>query len=364
MSLGWAGFYHFRNLDDGEINTSSRQVFFIGKNGQGKTNLLEALYVLLIGSSFRVRKDLLLAKSGNNEWGVRGIVKEPSQTIKVKTQFQEGNKSFFIDENPIKERRQLLALQPVVIFSHEDFLLVSGPAEERRRFFDQTLIMMNEDYLESWRRYQKILRDRNLSLRQGVSNALLEVYEFQLAQEALILCKERADVQKIFSPRFEEVFFYVSQIEKRVALRYHSDFKSLELEAILTSYRQNRERDRDLGYTRNGPHRDRWYLDWGEDSFQETASTGQIRLASLCLKAVQAEMVIQAKKRRSIFLLDDVLLELDTEKRTRFSDALPDYEQAFYTFLPGQNEYQFTREDYTIYDIQEGKWDRRTNPNG
>lgn len=354
MPLEWVSFYQYRNLTSRELDTSARQVFFVGENGQGKTNLLEAIYVLHLGSSFRTRIDQQLSQSGKNEWSVLGEIKLDMNCKKVLTKYQAGKKSISIDEKIITDRRELISLETVILFSHDDFLLITAGHESRRQFFDQTLIQISDSYLDSWKRYHHLLKQRNALLKQGRDESLLEVIEQQMEPRARVLTEQRRSWMQSFEAYFVDSFNTVTDRESDLKLVYRPN---VDDDDFLGVWRRQRPSDLTKGHTQSGPHRDRWYLRWHNQDFTITASTGQVRLASLSLKVAQALFLKERANRPMVFLLDDVLLELDRDKRRRLMDHLPGYNQVFYTFLPGDHHF-FTDDSRLVYTIKEGSWQK------
>ena len=136
--------YHFRNLVDSEIEISSKQVFLVGENGQGKTNFLESIYLLCFGSSFRTRTDIDLIRHGERDMSIAGSVVPASggsgaPEVEVSVQIKNKKKSISVDERRIRDRKELIERLPGIVFCHEDIEFVSGPPDRRRWFFNQTM---------------------------------------------------------------------------------------------------------------------------------------------------------------------------------------------------------------------------------
>jgi len=357
MPLERAYFYNFRNLSPQELETKARQVFFIGKNGQGKTNLLEAIYTLHLGSSFRTKKDHLLTKIGQQSWSVLGTISTEKGFFELQTKYVNGKKEVLLDGTSLKDRKFLLKLETVILFSHDDFLLVSGTAEEKRRFFDQTFIQVSDDYLYAWKRYHAFTKQRNNVLKTTEDKYHLDTLEQLMAEEAYKLITFREEWTKEFSSSFADSFKNIHPINGEIKLHY---IPSISNSKIKENYwEQMRRRDLEFGFTTAGPHRDVWKITWFGHDFLSTSSTGQIRLASLSLKVAQAQFIKRKISLPLVFLLDDVLLELDPEKRKRIMELLPGYDQAFFTFLPGNRDFEL-RDNYLGYLIEEGKWQKTT----
>jgi DNA replication and repair protein RecF len=345
---------NFRNLRDGITDTRGKDIFLVGENGEGKTNFLEALYFCSYASSFRGVRDGELVQNGEKNCSV-SVELDKSVYNEVRVSYKNSVKTIILDGKRIEDRKELLSVVPVIVFCHEDMEFVSGPPERRRWFFDQSLSLTDPLYLEDLRRYRQVLRTRNTLLKagkEGGDTSLLEVLDPQLAQYGLELMKKRVRAAEQFSLVFEPLFREVSGLED-MRVCYHPSWKETETERILRHLEERREGDRSFGLTLSGPHRDRYVFIRGGKEFAGNASTGQRRLLALLLRLAQVEGFSQKTGYYPVLLLDDVLLELDVEKRRRFLGVMPNYDQAFYTFLPGTYE-NYLKSDTIVYRVAGG----------
>lgn len=344
--------YQFRNLQDGETGLEDPRIFLIGENGQGKTNFLEVLYLLSFGSSFRGRQEKNLPRSGTNAFSLLGNLSGNFGPTKLSLKWENQKKEIRMDETLVRDRKDLLSLNPTILFSHEDFLIVRGEPENQRTFFDQTLAFLDPIFLDSLRNYRKILKGRNQLLKTG-DDFSLDIYDHQLVHTGLILRDRRAalveECNTLFCPVFEEISGGL-----KIKIHYSPSWKEEESSKLMQLLAQKRLVDRQMNMTTSGPHRDRFRFVSEGKNFAETASTGQIRLISLVLKLVQARLGAQASGKKPTLLLDDVLLELDPGKRRRFFAQLPEADQAVFTFLPEEN-LPFTTGGGLIYSMDHGK---------
>ncbi len=155
-----------------------------------------------------------------------------------------------------------------------------------------------------------------------------------------------------FSEVLGELFRTVFGSHEKLCLTYRASWRS---DAPHSEIRDRRDNDLRMATTTSGPHRDRFVYEFGDSLLTNTASTGQLRLVSLILRVAQAQFVRQATSSPPVLLLDDVLLELDPTRRARFMEALPDYEQAFFTFLPDEQYARFTGNSTLTYRVDGGK---------
>ncbi len=346
-------FYSFRNLTDRSIDTSAREIILVGENGQGKTNFLEAIHLLCYGSSFRTSRDTELITFGEESCRVSGTVsREPlDRRVSVSLGPALQGKNIEVDGTKLKDRRELLSVQPCIVFCHDDIRFVSGTPELQRLFLDQTAVLHDTAFVDARRRYARILRQRNDALKQG-KEGLLDAFDHQLAETGGALMIGRQEAVDAFNDVLKELYGPVSEDTKTIVLRYQPSWQAAtEAEKVLFDHRNG---DLNLGTTTSGPHRDRLLFSSAGRDFVATASTGQQRLLSLLLRLGQVHSYHRVHDRLPILLLDDVLLELDRTRRERFLSHLPPVDQAFYTFLPQEQLPEDTAVDRLVYSVQNG----------
>jgi DNA replication and repair protein RecF len=350
----------FRNLADAEVD-SAKNVFLIGENGQGKTNFLEAVYFCSYASSFRGVNDKELVKNSEKSCSVQarfaGSLYE-TVVVKLESPKQGGlktiRKTVAIDGKKVDDRKELLYVVPCIVFCHEDMAFASGTPEDRRWFFDQSLSLYDPVYLDDLRNYRKILKMRNAVLKDSPDKAaMLDALDPQLASYGVSLVKARTEAARLFSEVFVPLYEQVSGISG-VSVQYMPSWKEAEKEPVISSLRERREGDCAFGSTLSGPHRDRYVFTCGSAEFARNASTGQRRLLALLLRVAQARRFSAMTGKKPVLLLDDVLLELDPEKRRRFLGVLPEYDQAFYTFLPEEPYQRYQKDDTLVYQVKDG----------
>jgi DNA replication and repair protein RecF len=346
---------NFRNLGDAVTDIGGKDIFLVGENGQGKTNFLEALYFCSYASSFRGVRDSGLVKNGEKDCSV-SVKLAGSCYNGVRVSYKDSVKIIRLDEKRVEDRKELLSVIPVIIFCHEDMEFVSGPPERRRWFFDQSLSLNDPLYLDDLRRYRQVLKTRNTLLRAGKDGgdpSLLDVLDPQLVHYGLDLMKKRAQAAAQFSLIFEPLFREVSGLEN-MGIHYHPSWKEEEEEKVIRRLEERREGDYSFGLTLSGPHRDRYVFIRRGKEFAGNASTGQRRLLALLLRLAQVEGFSKKTGYYPVLLLDDVLLELDREKRRKFLAVMPNYDQAFYTFLPGEPYEKYQKPDTIVYNVTGG----------
>lgn len=347
----------FRNIASADIDLQAPEVFLVGENGQGKTNLLEAIYLLCYASSFRSCPDAELIAQGKEAFTLHGDFTSTNEEWggSVKISADRTRKNIFLDGKQLKDRSEMVSRHPCVVFCHDDMDFSQGAPERRRWFFDQTASLASPAYMERLRNYRRVLKMRNASLR-GADRDLIKALDLQLARYGLALMEARKQAVEHFDPLFRESYAHVSQLPFEVGVEYRPSWKSADEAGILAHLEERLERDIELGLSSSGPHRDRYAFQARGRDFSSTASTGQLRLLSLCLRTCQARYCSLLSARDPILLFDDVLLELDPERRRRFMEILPAYDQAFFTFLPGEPYASYAKKATKLFSVDDGRY--------
>ena len=350
----------FRNLQNCDLDTSYKQIILKGENGQGKTNLLEAVYLTCYGASFRTQNLREAVRHGEDFFLLKSTFEDNLKLErKVEISFANGKKKIKLDDSEIRDRKDLIYSLPCIAFTHDDISFVRGEPENRRRFFDQTMSMYDSSFFDDLRRYKLILRQRNAAIKDQ-KYSLLDIYDEKLANYGLPIMKARRSVLNSFSAIFPDIYNAVSLEDRKIGISYRPSWnENLTVDEIITYLGQQREVDIKMSTTTSGPHRDRFIVTDAHGPFVNTASTGQMRLASLVFRSAQATFYRQKTGINPIFLIDDVLLELDAPKRARYLLYLGYYNQAFFTFLPEEKYFGsfFDLEDgcSKIYKVSNGK---------
>lgn len=348
-------FSDFRNLEDNRMDLLSREVYFVGENGQGKSNLLETLYMSAYGASFRTRNEAEIVRDGKEEYGIRSLFRDSNDhTHTISVMYRDGKKKLEKNAKQIMDRKELVDTIPCVLFSHDDLDFASGSPERRRFFIDQSLSMYDSSYIDVIRTYKKILKARNAVLKERRIE-LLDVLDIQLAQAGLEVLTRRMRTIRDFNRVFARLYFEVSGIND-VKIEYSPSWKEDTVESILEKLSVKRDFDLTMGTSMSGPHRDRIKFTRERKIFVPTASTGQRRLLSLLLRTAQATFYTEVSGgKKPVLLMDDVLLELDPDKRQRFTALLPEYDQLFCTFLPGEPYERYRRTTTKIFRVESGR---------
>ena len=325
------------------------------------------MYLLCSGGSFRTRIDRHLVQDGTTSTAVHGSFVEEGDHYKagmatsasavgVGIELGDG-KAITLDGARVRDRMQLVDHAPCIAFTHNDLEFVDGGPDRRRWYFNQTMAMLDPLFMEQHRRYRRALRARNTLLRAQEMDQV-PLYDPQLVAAGREITQQRGRLVEQISGVIEELFVAVAGIE-RVALRYRPSWSiDSDADQVTARLQEQRGHDRHMRTTTSGPHRDEFVLLLDRARFAVQGSTGQRRLASLILRVAQGRFFQQLTGRRPLLLLDDVLLELDAEKRARFVAHLPDAAQMFFTFLPDEAYPRYARDDTVTYRVTAGSFQR------
>jgi DNA replication and repair protein RecF len=314
----------FKNYARHALDLSPRLNCFVGLNGAGKTNLLDAVHVLCLTRSHRNLPDKNLIQHGEGFYRVEGLFEHEGERSKVVVKFANGQRKE-IERNgtPYPRLTDYVGQFPVVMIAPDDIALVQDGSEERRRFLDATLSQIFPDYLHNLLTYNALLKQRNALLKffaeqRRFDAALLEAIDRQMPAPAAVLWEKRRAFIGVFEPVFQEIYAAIAGDGEQVAVAFESGSNSDNFAAVLTA---NTDRDRALERTSSGPHRDDLALTLHEYPVKKYASQGQLKSFLLALRLAQYEVLRQEKGISPLLLLDDIFDKLD-EQRVRQLVAL------------------------------------------
>ena len=357
MPFLYQTFYNFRNIKNDTLDLSNKEVFFVGENGQGKSNILESLYYAAYGISFRTHTDSQIVKEGQKDFSINSLYqKDENNAVRISIIFENGKKRIEKNSKKIQDRKELINTVPCILFCHDDMRFATGEPEARRFFIDQSLTLYDSMYIDDMRNYKKVLKSRNQVLKNHEYD-MLDVYDQQLVLYGIVIQEKRKKAIFMFNEIFGRLFEEVTGIQG-VTINYDPSWKNFfpASQDLLSHLVSRRDQDKLLETSMSGPHRDKINFVKDGKPFVQTASTGQCRLISLILRVAQSVYYTRATSLKPVLLMDDVLLELDPDKRTKITSLLPEYNQLFCTFLPGEPYERYMRDTTKVYKIEKGEW--------
>ena len=317
---------NFRNYESLDISFSDGVNILFGDNAQGKTNILEAVFLAATTKSVRGSKDREMIRFGQEEAHLSALIERTEMTHKIDIHLKKGRaKGLAVDGIPVRRSADLLGLLHTVSFSPEDLSMMNYGPEERRRFYDLELCQLDKIYCSNLSDYGKALSQRNDLLKQIPDNPSLRdtvsVWDEQLVKYGSYLIRARKAFTEQLIPIVKEKHGSLSDGTETLELVYEPNCSEEEFRKAL---KQNLERDLILKYTTVGPHRDDLSMIINGNSVKLYGSQGQKRTTALALKLSEIELIRNSIHETPVLLLDDVLSELDRNRQQRLLSEMED----------------------------------------
>lgn len=351
---------NFRNYKEENVKFHPKVNIIWGNNGQGKTNLLESLYIMSLGKSFRTNKDTDMIGFCQEFCSAKSTFIKDEIDRNIEVIISNEGKSIIIDGNKIKKSKDLLENAYIVAFTPEDMKIVKDEPEKRRKFLDRELCMIRPVYYSNLAKYKKILQQRNSLLKSDIYNENhLEVWDFNLASYGSKIIKQRINYIEKLKVVSNNLHSEITNGKERLELFYESSITSSgsneEIESkFLEKLYKGRKADRYRGTTGFGPHRDDIKININGIDVRSFGSQGQQRTAALSLKLAEIEIIKEEKGYWPVLLLDDVLSELD-EKRQEFLLKTLNSVQLFITTAEMKESLIGSIKEKKVFTVTEGK---------
>jgi DNA replication and repair protein RecF len=320
---------NFRNVERAGVTAAERTTLIVGPNGHGKTNSIEAIFVLATLRPLRAARFAELVRWGSEtaeveaEIEVRGV----GRTVAVK--IEDGARRALIDGKPTRSLEEYFGGISVVAFTPDDLVAVKGSPEARRRLIDRATFNRFPAYLKESREYQRALKSRNKLLRSGANPAELDAFAEPLARSGARLITRRRSLVVELAPRIAEAYQSIAHEETQVGVSYepaHLPAEAQSEEAVVSALREEiarrTARDVERGFTSVGPHTDDLTLTLKEHSARAFGSQGQQRALVIAMKIAEIENLRSTQNMAPLLLLDDVSSELDPERNRQLMNYL------------------------------------------
>ena len=343
---------NFRNYESEEINLEKNINIFYGQNAQGKTNIIEAIFLFSLGKSFRAKKDNEMIKLNEQNAIVEIEYEKSDRDGKIKIEI--GNKkNIYLNGIKIKKLSELLGNLNIVIFTPDDIGILKGGPQNRRRFLDIMISQLRPNYMHVLNLYLKTIEQRNNYLRQikeeHKDENLLEIWDEKLAEYAIKIYEYRKEFIEKIIKKINIIHQNITNGEEEIELEYITECD--DKEKYLELLKQRRKLDIIKGFTTKGIHRDDFMIYINKKEIKIFGSQGQNRTAMLSLKLAELQVIYDEIGEYPILLLDDFMSELDKTRRKNFLENI----EGTQVIITGTEKLDIENLEYLEYNVSNGK---------
>ena len=343
---------NFRNYEIEEINLEKNINIFYGQNAQGKTNIIESIFLCSLGKSFRTKKDKEMIKLNEQNALVEVEYEKSDRDGKIKIEI--GNKkNIYLNGIKIKKLSELLGNLNIVIFTPDDINILKGGPQNRRRFLDIMISQLRPNYMHILNLYIKTMEQRNNYLRQikeeHKDENLLEIWDEKLAEYAIKIYEYRKEFIEKIIKKLDIIHKNITNGEEQIELEYVTECDSKE--KYLKLLKERRKLDIIKGFTTKGVHRDDFMIYINKKDIKIFGSQGQNRTAMLSLKLAELQVIYDEIGEYPILLLDDFMSELDKTRRKNFLENI----EGTQVIITGTEKLDIENLEYLEYNVSNGK---------
>ncbi|NDV79629.1 DNA replication/repair protein RecF [Dysgonomonas sp. 511] len=360
MILEKLSILNYKNIEQAELGLSPKINCFLGRNGMGKTNLLDAIFYLSFCKSHNNPIDSQNIKHDTDFAMIQGWYDMGGKQEEFFCSFKRKQKKQFKRNKKEYERlSDHIGALPLIMVSPSDTDLITGGSDERRKFMDIFLSQFDKEYLHSLIRYNKALQQRNALLKANgfADDTLFELWDEQLIEEGKVIYNKRKEFIDKFIPTFQHYYDFICSSNEKVELAYESHFATEDFPSVL---KQRKERDKILGYTTAGIHKDDLDMQMDGYSIKKVGSQGQNKTYVVALKMAQFDFLKKETNTTPILLLDDIFDKLDSSRVEQIMKLVLDknFGQIFITDTNREHLDEIlsqTNSSYHLYEVARGE---------
>lgn len=353
---------NYKNIKEVKVEFSPKLNCFIGNNGAGKTNMLDAVYYLSFCKSFFNAADQLNVNHEENFFMLSGNYKRLDSQETISCGLQKGQKKQFKRNSKVyKKLADHIGLLPLVMITPSDVNLIIGGSDERRKFMDGVISQYNKNYLNNLLKYNRVLLQRNnllkqFSLERNFDDELLAIWNNQLIEYGNRIHQQRIEFVEKLIPVFQQYYSFISQGNEVVGLVHQSDLYDNSFEKLL---KRNIVKDRAVQYTTVGIHKDDLVLNIGDYPIKKLGSQGQKKTFLAALKLAQFEFIKEISGLKPVLLLDDIFDKLDHHRVEQIIKVVSD-QQFGQIFITDTNRQHLNtiienmNTDFRIFNVNSG----------
>ena len=347
---------NFRNYDDLDLTFNKKINIFIGNNAQGKTNILESIYVLSLTKSHRTNKDLYLIKQNSLFTKIIGTIQEDDRNTKYEVLINENGKRVSINDKPLKKVSEYLSKINAIMFCPDDLEIIKGSPQERRSFFNISISGFNNNYVRYLNEYNKILKTRNEYLKnyEIINKEYLDVLTNKLIDLNIYIYNERKKYAETINKYLKDIYKDITGKEN-IILKYDSFMDNDDRNELEDKFNMVYNNELFQKVTLLGVHKDDFSIFIDDVKINNYGSQGQHRIAVLCLKLAEIKIYEEEYNKKPILLLDDIFSELDSTKKTNIIKFIKNDLQVFITSTDLNNIDKKIIKEADIYKIDNGK---------
>ena len=343
---------NFRNYKLENINLEKNINIFYGENAQGKTNIIEAIFLCSMGKSFRAKKDKEMILLSKENASVEIEYKKLDRDGKIKIELNN-KKNVYINGIKIKKLSELLGNINIVIFTPDDINILKGGPQNRRRFLDIMISELKPNYMHNLNLYLKTLEQRNNYLRQikeeYKKEELLDIWDEKLSEYAINIYNYRKEFLEKINKKIKNIHQEITDNKEEIEIEYLSE--CINKEEYLNLLNKRRKLDIIKGFTTKGVHRDDFVIYINKKRLDIFGSQGQHRTAILSLKLSELNIIEEEIGEKPILLLDDFMSELDEKRRNHFLEKINDTQ----VIITCTDKINIENKNILIYNVKEGK---------
>lgn len=349
--------YQYRNLSDSEIEFGPQLNLFNGQNGQGKTNLIEAISLLSYARSFRTTDYRQLLRWDATEASVFGLAENEGVEFALGLALDKKGKQPYLNGKQIDSLPEFVGRLLSITFSPDDLDLIKGGPLNRRRFLDRHLVDLEPEMILHLINYARILKHKNALLKSGLATAdQVRIWNRSLLPHALMITKARQRLIGLLTEIADEIYHKFSSNDGSLALRlkssFHFDNEVLGSDVAAAAYEDALERELSRGAALVGPQRDELIVSLNDKDTRAYASQGQIRTVVLALKLGILQLIERIRGITPIVLLDDVDSELDSGRSAALNDIV--FDSGRQVFITGTKVHSKVLSEAKIFEINDG----------
>ncbi len=345
---------NFRNYKYENIKLNKKINIFYGSNAQGKTNIIEAIFLSSIGKSFRTNKEKELIKFGEKGCNIEVFFEKSYRDGKISINI-ENKKNVLVNGIKIKKLSELLGNINVVIFSPDDIDILKGGPENRRKFLDVMISQLRPKYMHIYGLYTKTLEERNSYLKniENQNYDFIEIYDEKLAEYGYELYKYRNEFIEKIKNKIKKIHYNITNNNEEINIEYFSDCENKE--KFLELLKNRKKLDLIKGYTTRGAQRDDFIISLNNLQVKTYGSQGQHRSAVLSLKLAELQVICDEIGENPILLLDDFMSELDSTRRKNFLENI----KGTQVVITCTDKIELENAEYETFFVENGKIEKK-----